>query len=423
MRRRCGHVFVFDEDADETLCCLCGTAWVDRLKEENTSCEHPEAPTATTRVAAGDETRKGSDAGQNQQLPGALNALQLEDSEFDTDSDGSLVWERKHETAAENEFVFEAFERFRSHNGKAGPDKLAKDTVSSDSTANKPDLDEVFSNLERKIRHDSRASGAYRGLKARLAHLEREADFNQTLLGRERRRRAPKRSNLEAVRERVEAEMRQALAAMYAFCQVPLDDAPEYEIMPPMGNTSRKLVHQLAAACRAHSQSGGNPRCTTIFRNSQTRWCGEERALRLLGECLEEAMLKRTGRYRTPRTHRKDRSRGRDMSSATEQRAVEQGTRHHRRAVRGTVRTERGRAQLQQTTLMVQPVESANRGHEMLRRIGWQPGQALGTENARERALLEPVAATVRAPRRGLGASTPPPPPPPPVSRADDRKR
>jgi hypothetical protein len=407
MGRRCGHVFIFDEDTTETICCLCGKLRVPHPKADTTMDERLEKQSTATDTSASTKAVQGSDAGSSQQLPGVLDALQLDDS--DSDSAASLSRERRRELAVENEFVFEAFERFRSLGRRTDSSELTEETVARVTAAQNADLDEMFSRLERSIRQSSHAAVAYRGLQARLAHLEREADFNQTLVGRERRHRAPKRKNMEAIRERIEKEMRQALAAMYTFCEAPVADAPEYEIMPPMGNISRKLIHQLAEACRTRSQSSGNPRCATILRTPQTRWCGEERALRLYSECLEEAMLKRAGLYRTPRPNRRERPQGPTTSSATEQRAKEQGRRRHQKNVRGTVRTEHGRAQLQQTTLSVQPVEAANRGHEMLRRIGWQPGQVLGTENARERALREPVAATLRAPRRGLGASTPPP--------------
>ncbi|KAJ3089778.1 G patch domain-containing protein 2 [Phlyctochytrium bullatum] len=51
-----------------------------------------------------------------------------------------------------------------------------------------------------------------------------------------------------------------------------------------------------------------------------------------------------------------------------------------------------------------QPLPAENVGHKMLLSMGWTPGASLGSSQAGETAIKEPLQVTVRSKRRGLGA-------------------
>ncbi|KAK4538237.1 hypothetical protein CDCA_CDCA16G4262 [Cyanidium caldarium] len=248
--------------------------------------------------------------------------------------------------------------------------------------------------------------GGSGGLKARLARLERDAEYNQQFIGLAKQQR--ERQWMEGghpgqpVEEPASAEqaMQRAAAAVQAFCRQGAQGPEQLTLSPPMGNVSRKFVHRLALLCSLRSESHGEPRVPTVYRTPDTKWRGREAAQRLLQGHLGEART----RFRNAEQMAQKRARKEERARQRAERQAAQGERGGgKRGQVGNVRTARGRRILEASTLGVKPLDESNRGHALLRKMGWSPGEALGAAGRSDSAQLEPVKVEIRAPRQGLG--------------------
>lgn len=436
MPRRCRHTTAKDRRAGEKCCCRCGAlcepgSAAETVSVQDAPWQHVDASAAavwTSAVYDAVSRRFHDDDDSDNELSSPLLALmQLGsdmDSDFEADGLPSGAWALTPlDLDADSDSDSDSLqEKTRStHTGEsrtvtaergAPLDKSGRsETSPSESLSEDWHRKEFDTENLQSLAETSWYRKTGNGLHAKLSWLEREAEFNQLLIGHGRRKRRQRRKS--AVKEKrfletkmkLEATMDEAIRTMMRFCEDTGPNAVDYVDMPAICSTGREFLHRLAQACRTRVVSKPNAHVVAVARTRNTRWCGLEEAQRLASECSEKALLKQSGLYRTCRETRTNEASRSNASATSAKRSPEDTEKQQKQFTKGTVHTERGRAQLQQTALAVQPVAAENRGHELMRRLGWQPGQALGAQTGGERALLEPLKATLRPPRRGLGAA------------------
>lgn len=215
-----------------------------------------------------------------------------------------------------------------------------------------------------------------RGMRSRSRrHKESEAcSMQHSPRGQTPIRHNPRRSNTLQSEPELEINFKQLNRDIKAFVHSKESDEMEIAPYPPL---IRKLIHELAHMYVLQSKSNGKgvDRHCVLTKSENTRL---PRDLKRLDKFLEGAQKAARYAYGRKDTHEK------------------KGKRQTPKASTSTARVAPGSVVGGEAT----PIEDDNIGNLMLRKLGWSPGQGLGSEKS---GRTDPVEAIYRGNRTGLG--------------------